>query len=82
MHTDIGQGLASSASPSKQFGGQGVGDAERAPLLLEEDCLDEWLSPSSTETVIMSLVRETDGEGLEFYPVSATFGRVKEYHKA
>lgn len=52
----------------------------RAPLLLDREAQELWLDPSSSRPLIEGLVHDTDGEGLEFYPVPASVGAVTEDH--
>ena len=50
---------------------------QRAPLLIGGDGLEQWCEPSTKQSSIKELISDTSGEGLEFYPVSASVGSVK-----
>ena len=53
----------------------------RAPLLLRPDEQDAWLCPDTPQPTIEDLVVETDGDGLEIYPVAAEVGSVSNDHE-
>ena len=53
----------------------------RAPLLLDDAGMAQWLDSSAGENSLKSLILSTDGTGLDWYPVSAEVGKVRSDHE-
>ena len=53
----------------------------RAPLTLDETGMAQWLDPAAGEDALKSMITPTDGDGLEWYPVSAEVGQVRHDHE-
>ena len=43
--------------------------------------MEQWLDPAAGEDALKSMIVPTDGEGLEWYPVSAEVGQVRHDHE-
>ena len=53
----------------------------RAPLTLDETGMAQWLDHAAGEDALKSMITPTDGDGLEWYPVSAEVGQVRHDHE-
>lgn len=52
----------------------------RAPLILDDALMEAWLDPESREADLKGIITATEGEGLEWVPVSAEVGQVRADH--